>query len=182
MKKNALKIAFLTAATLGTSAFPAEARVNVDLNIGAPPPVMVVPGPPPPRHPHRVYYDRRPEFLFTPRLGFAVSVGGPYDMIFYGNRYYVYDDGGWYSASAYDGPWMYIDYRRLPERIRRYRYEDIRRYRDDEYRRHRPDYRDDRRDYRDDRRDYRDDRRDDRRDYRDDRRDDRRDGDRDRWR
>lgn len=160
MKNKALTIAMLTAASLGFGAPAAHARV--DVNVG-----------PPPYH-RRVYFDRRPEFLYTPRLGFSVTFGGPYDMIMYGNRYYVYDNGGWYWSSAYDGPWRYIEHRRLPRSLRRYRHEEIRRYRDDEYRRR---YR---RDWRD-RRDW-DDRRGPDRDWRD--RDDHRGPDRgpDRWR
>jgi len=75
-------------------------------------------------------------------------------MIWYGDRYYLYDNDGWYWSSAYNGPWMFIDYDRLPHKIRRFHYDDIRRYRDDEFRRRHHDRRDwrDRRD-RDDRRD-----------------------------
>jgi hypothetical protein len=159
LMKKALTIAVLTATTLGMGAPDAYAQLNVDLNIFSPAPVYAAP--PPPNWHHRRYFDRRPDFLFTPRLGFSVSVGGPYDMIWYGDRYYVYDNGDWYCSPRYDGPWSFIEYRRLPRSIQRYRYDDIRRYRDDEYRR----------------------RYHDRRDWRDrHERDDRRGPDRDRWR
>jgi len=81
--------------------------------------------------------------MYTPSLGFAVSVGSPYDMVYYGDRYYVFDDGRWFWAPSYDGPWVFIDDYRLPGRMRRFRHEEISRYRDEEYRRH---GRDDRRD------------------------------------
>lgn len=164
MKKHAVTIALLTAATLGAGASPADAKVNVDLHIGSPAPVVVVPAPAPPPPPppevhRRVYFESRPEFLYTPRLGFSISYGAPYDVIRLGGRYYVYDSGDWYWSRAYDGPWIFVERHRLPDRIRRYRYEEIRRYRDEEYHRRWPErrYRDEYRD-RHDRRDWHDDR------------------------
>jgi len=74
--------------------------------------------------------------MFTPPLGFYVSVDGPYDMVFYGERYYINDGGRWFWAPSYDGPWIFVDDYRLPGRIRRYRYDEIRHYRDEEFRRH----------------------------------------------
>jgi hypothetical protein len=142
MKKNALKIAVLTAAALGAGSAPALARVDVDLHLGSPAPVVVVPEPPPMHH--RIHIENRPRFLYTPPLGFYVSVDGPYDIVYYEDRYYVYDDGRWYGSSAYNGPWVYVENHRLPGQLRRYRHDDIRRYRDSEYRR----FRDDRHDRR----------------------------------
>lgn len=134
-KKSVIAATLLAAAALPFGR-EACARVNVDINIGQPAPVIVAPMPPPPPPHRRIYIERRPEFIYTPALGFSVSVGSPYDVVYYGNRYYVYDDGGWYWASSHNGPWVYVDRHRLPDRIRRYRYEEIRRYRDEEYRRH----------------------------------------------
>ncbi len=108
--------------------------------------------------------DRRPEFIVLPEQGFSVSVGSPYDIIFYGNAYYLFDNGRWYRSSNYRGPWHLTHENRLPGRLRRHNWEDIRRYRDVEYRRH-----DRRNEGRDDRRD---DRRDERRDNRNERRQD----------
>ncbi len=136
MNKNVLKIAVLTAAALGTGSVPAFARIDVDLHLGPPSQVIVVPQAPPPR---RFDMDRRPRFLYTPPLGFYVSVDGPYDIVYYEDRYYIYDDGRWFWASAYNGPWVYIEDHRLPGRLRRFRHDDIRRYRDSEYRRFRDD-------------------------------------------
>jgi hypothetical protein len=133
MNKKTVIAAILMAATTGTLGTRAFARVNVDINIGQPAPIIVAP-PPPPRH--RIFVERRPRFMFTPPLGFYVSVDGPYDMVYYGDRYYVYDDGRWFGARSYEGPWVFIEDHRLPGRLRRYRHEDIRRYRDEEFSRH----------------------------------------------
>ena len=79
--------------------------------------------------------DTRPDFIFLQERGFYVSVGSPYDIIYYGNRYYLYRDGSWYLSPDYRGPWILVMDYDLPYRIRRHRV-DIWRYRDVEYRRH----------------------------------------------
>ncbi|NTV01577.1 MAG: hypothetical protein HGB04_02170 [Chlorobiaceae bacterium] len=136
-RSNVIAAALFAAAVwpLGPQAF---ARVDFNINIG-PPPVIIapMPPPPPPRH-HRIFIEGRPRFVYSPDLGFSVSVGSPYDIVYYGDRYYVYDDGGWYWAPGYDGPWIFIEDYRLPGRIRRFRHEEIRRYGDEEFRRHGP--------------------------------------------
>lgn len=68
-----------------------------------------------------------------------MSVGSPYDIFYYRNRYYLNYRGRWYRSYSYRGPWIFIGYSGLPVRIRRHRLEDLRRYRDVEYRK--PDYR-----------------------------------------
>lgn len=80
-----------------------------------------------------IVISSRPEFIDLPDQGFSISVGSPHEIISYDNRYYLYQNGGWYNSSDYRGPWSNIDERRLPDRIRRHRIEDIRRYRDVEY-------------------------------------------------
>jgi hypothetical protein len=74
----------------------------------------------------------QPNFIDLPDQGFSVSVGSPYDIVRYDDRYYVYQDGSWYNSRDYRGPWVIIQQDRLPDRIRRHRPEDIRRYRDTE--------------------------------------------------
>ncbi|NTW70323.1 MAG: BcpO-related WXXGXW repeat protein [Chlorobiaceae bacterium] len=83
-----------------------------------------------------IVISSRPNFIDLPDQGFSISVGSPYDIISYDNRYYLYQNGGWYNSSDYRGPWVTIEQNRLPDRIRRHRIEDIRRYRDVEYRKH----------------------------------------------
>ncbi|ABB23655.1 hypothetical protein [Pelodictyon luteolum] len=133
--KTAALAAFLAAAAYGPDA---QAKVNVNINLGAPGPVIV--SSPTPvvveqRGPRRFAIERQPRFLYTPDLGFYVSVGAPYDIIYYQDQYYIYDGGEWYRSSNYRGPWMTVRRQRLPTHISRYRYEEIRQRRDREYRR-----------------------------------------------
>ncbi|WP_236848293.1 hypothetical protein [Chlorobaculum limnaeum] len=131
-----------------------DALADVQVNIGGGPRAAYV-------------IDRPPRFIELATPGFSISYGAPYDIVLYGNNYYLYDSGQWYRSPRYNGPWRSVRVRELPPRIRRYRIEQIRRFRDNEYRRHRDRY---------DRR-WREERRDDRRDDRwDDRRPDRWDG------
>ena len=75
-----------------------------------------------------------PSFVYLRTQGFSISVGSPYDIVYYGGRYYLNHNGRWYRSYSYRGPWILISNYGLPSRIRRYRLVDIRRYRDIEYR------------------------------------------------
>jgi hypothetical protein len=76
----------------------------------------------------------RPEFVELRDLGFSVAVGSPYDIVYYGNLYYLNQNGLWYRSSDYRGPWMNVRENQLPPTIRIHRLDDIRRFRDTEYR------------------------------------------------
>ena len=78
--------------------------------------------------------DTRPSFIVLPEYGFSVSLGIPYDIIYYDNLYYIYNNNYWYSSSFYSGPWVVIQENNLPDIIRKNRIEDIRNTRDIESR------------------------------------------------
>lgn len=139
MKKQILMIAGAACMLLGTPAMDANAEVNVNVGINSRPPAFV--------------FDRRPTFVEMATPGFSMAVGTPYDVVYYGNVYYVNHGGVWYRSRDYRGPWVVVRGHDMPHKIRRYRIEEMRRYRDVEYRRHRDRYdRYDRYDHRDDHR------------------------------
>lgn len=74
--------------------------------------------------------DTRPSFIVLPGYGFSVSIGTPYDMIYYDNLYYTYHNNYWYSSPAYRGPWVVIHENDLPDLIRKHSFDDIRKARD----------------------------------------------------
>jgi hypothetical protein len=78
----------------------------------------------------------RPNFVYLPDLGFFVSYGSPYEMIFYNDIYYLFWNESWYYSFYFSGPWNIVQQDNLPVLFRRYRWFDIRRFRDTEYRRH----------------------------------------------
>ena len=130
--------AFIAAAVIlaASQAVPAHAGVNFNLSIGVPAVVAAIPPPPPTYAPPRVLAGAAPEFIYSPSLGFYVSVGSPVDVFFTGGNYYRYDRGNWYSSPRYNGAWNRAYQRRLPPELTRLRYEQIRYYRDRDYRHH----------------------------------------------
>lgn len=113
----------ITGALLGHPDTDARAEVSIHIGLGVPQHALFV-------------LDTRPRFVPLPDMGFSVSAGSPYDIIFYGNTYYAFQNGIWYGSGDYRGPWVVLHETRLPAGIRRYRWEEIRRSRDVEYRRH----------------------------------------------
>lgn len=103
----------------------AHAGVNIGINVGIPAPL-----------PPSVVIRTAPEFIYSPQLGFHVSVGSPYDIVYIGNDYYLYNNGYYYRSHDYNGPWVGVEGRRLPPGLRKHRYDEVRRYRDGEYRRY----------------------------------------------
>ena len=124
-----MKKQLVLAAILSTlMAIPAHAGVNIGINVGIPAPL-----------PSSVVIQTAPEFLYSPQLGFSVSVGSPYDVVYIGNDYYLYNDGYYYRSHNYNGPWVGVEGRRLPPGLRKHRYDEVRRFRDVEYRKYKRD-------------------------------------------
>ena len=94
-------------------------EVNVNVGIG-------IPG-------LRIELNSPPEFIMPSSLGFYVAVGTPYDLYRVNNNYYVFQNNDWYRGTYYNGPWRAVNYRQLPQSLRRHKHEDIRAIRDKEY-------------------------------------------------
>ncbi len=121
MKKNIWFVAGLAGVLLGTLPLNCEEGFSMSPRRGGG--VSIVIG-------------SQPNFIDLPDQGFSVSVGSPYDIVRYDDRYYVYQDGAWYNSRDYRGPWLLIHENNLPPKIRKHRPDDIRRYRDAESQRH----------------------------------------------
>ena len=74
-----------------------------------------------------------PTFIYLPKLGLSVSTNNAYDIVYYGNYYYVYKNGYWYRSSSHSGRWVVVKEHRLPYKIRKHRIAEIRKQRDIEY-------------------------------------------------
>ena len=136
MNGKSMKAVIVSAVVL-IAAQTASARtdVNLNLNIGTPPVTVVAPPPPPVyAEPPQVVIETQPRFIFSPSLGFYVSIDIPYDIVFVDGSYFMYNNGNWYLSSHVRGPWSYVEYRRLPPRLIKFKYDKIRKYRDREYR------------------------------------------------
>jgi uncharacterized membrane protein YgcG len=101
---------------LATAAF---AEVNINVNIGPPPPIVV---------------HERPTMVYLPEPGMYVAVGVPYDIFFVSGRYYYYHGDHWFWASGYNGPWVFVEQRRMPPGLVKYKVVKLREYREREYR------------------------------------------------
>jgi hypothetical protein len=120
MKKNIWLAAGITGMLLGTPPSDAKAAVSINISSESRPSFII---------------NSPPSFIYLRTQGFSVSVGSPYDIVYYGDMYYLYHNGYWYRSYYYRGPWTIILSTKLPYQIRRHRWEDIRRYRDVEFRR-----------------------------------------------
>lgn len=83
-----------------------------------------------------IQIGNRPDFMYLDDYGFSVSYGGPYDIIYYGDDYYMYRNGGWLRSRDYRGPWGNVRSMDLPPAIRNRRWSDIDSRRNQEFRRH----------------------------------------------
>lgn len=135
MKTSVKTIIGAAAIILASQAVPVHAGVNFNLSIGIPAVVAAVPPPPLPA-PRRVVIEEDPEFVYSPELGFYVSVGTPVDIYYADGNYYRNDRGYWYCSPRHNGGWARVHSRRLPHQIARYRYDQIRYFRDRECRDH----------------------------------------------
>ena len=103
----------------GGVATPARAEVNINVNIGAPPPVVVV---------------ERPTMLYLPEPAIYVAVGVPYDIFFMSGRYYYFHGDNWFWAAGYGGPWVNVKHKSLPPGLQRYKVVQLHSFREREYR------------------------------------------------
>ena len=75
----------------------AQVSVNIGINLPGPPRLVAVPA--------------------TPVVMYAPSVGANY--FFYGNRYYVFANDGWFVGPGYNGPWTIVAPEFVPRPILR---------------------------------------------------------------
>jgi len=120
-----------TMVLLSLAAVRADARTNVDLNVNIGVPPVVVHDPPP--RTTTVIIDDEPEFVYSPRFGFYIGFGIPFDVIYFDGYFWLYRDNGWHRGYSYGGPWYRVKHKHVPWEIRRYDIVTIREYRDREY-------------------------------------------------
>lgn len=77
--------------------------LSIGINIGSPPPAMVLAAPPP-----LVVVPGTPVY-YAPSL----SV----NFFAYGGQYYTHHNGAWFMATTHSGPWGYIAVQRVPQPV-----------------------------------------------------------------
>jgi hypothetical protein len=101
----------------GLRSVSASTQVNVNISIGAPPPVVV---------------KARPTMVYLAEPAAYVAVGIPYDIYFVSGHYYYLHGNDWFWAQGYNGPWVYVSYNTLPPGLRKYRVERLHEFRERE--------------------------------------------------
>lgn len=96
-------------ASLGLAALPntssASTRVGVSINIG---------------DPYRgaaLHFRSEPDVVLVPQTRVYYVDNYDYDVYRYGSYWYFIDDGRWYRARSYRGPFVYIHSRSVPRSI-----------------------------------------------------------------
>ncbi len=107
---RAALIAMVAATALATillvEATPARAQVSADINIrlgNRPAPVVV--------------FDEEPEVVLVPRSRVYYVEHRGYDLYRYGRYWYINDNGYWFRASGYRGPFVGVELRHVPRSI-----------------------------------------------------------------
>ena len=110
----------------GLAAAPAlagDVRIGVGVNIGTPPPpvvvapapVVVAPAPAVVIAPPSITFAAPPPLVIVPGVPAVQYVPtGAYNVFVYGARYYSFHEGHWFHAPGHNGPWAHIRTERVP--------------------------------------------------------------------
>jgi hypothetical protein len=126
MKREMMRMTVMTGCSLllcgvmlgGPMATTVPAEVNININVGVPPPIIM---------------EAPPAMIYLGMPGIYVMVGVPYDIFFISARYYYFHGGNWFWAPGYGGPWVHVVYKSLPPGLRKYKIEKLREFRVQEY-------------------------------------------------
>ncbi len=102
MKRALVFASIVVTAAAGLAVIPQPAQaggVNIGINIGPPPPIVVA---------------SPPQFVVVPDTPVSYAPGVGADLFVYGGRYYRYYDDAWFTAPAYGGPWTFVAFERVP--------------------------------------------------------------------
>ena len=85
--------------------------INIDINLGTPPPAVVVPGPPP------VVVATPPQLVVVPGTTVYYAPSVDHNYFFYGKRYYVLHNDAWFYAHSHKGPWTHVAHQHVPRAV-----------------------------------------------------------------
>ena len=99
-----------------TEAPALAADVNIGVNIGVPPPpVVVAPAPAVVITPPSISFVAPPPLVVVPSTPTVQYIPtGAYNVFVYGGRYYSFHNGYWFQAGHYNGPWAQIRTEKVP--------------------------------------------------------------------
>jgi hypothetical protein len=83
-------------------AVPADADVNIGINVGPPPIVLATP----------------PALVVVPGTAVSYAPAVDFNLFVFGGRYYSLHGGAWFHASTSRGPWTVIATEQVPAPVR----------------------------------------------------------------
>ena len=121
MREKISRFGFVVLVASGMAVAPAlAADVNIGVNIGTPPPPVVV-APAPPAvviTPPSITFAAPPPLVVVPSAPTVQYVStGSYNVFVYGGRYYSFHNGSWFHAGHYNGPWKHIKNDKVPPAV-----------------------------------------------------------------
>ena len=117
MREKSSRMVAIVIVASGVAAAPALAGdVNIGVNIGTPPPpVVVAPAPALVITPPSITFAAPPPLVVVPSAPTVQYVPtGSYNVFVYGGRYYSFHSGNWFIAGHYNGPWKHIKAEKVP--------------------------------------------------------------------
>jgi hypothetical protein len=103
MGRMALVLLILGYAAAHAAAAETYFGFSIGISSAPPPPRLVVAG--------------APQLVVVPGTSVQVVGNSGYDVFAYRSSFYCYSSGFWYRAASYDGPFMVVDVRSVPEPI-----------------------------------------------------------------
>lgn len=127
MREKISRMVAVVIVASGVAAAPSlAADVNIGVNIGTPPPpvvvapapVVVAPAPAVVITPPSITFAAPPPLVVVPSAPTVQYVpSGAYNVFVYGGRYYSFHNGYWFHAGHYNGPWKHIKNDKVPPAV-----------------------------------------------------------------
>jgi hypothetical protein len=117
--RKLVAVAVLAVAGFAVGAPPAHSGTNVNVSVGLPVGVAVVPPVPVVVAPEPVYIQQPPAMAVIPGSSVYFAPGVSVDLFFYGNYWWNRNGDHWYRAKTYNGPWATVGPRHVPAPVYR---------------------------------------------------------------
>ena len=94
----------LVAGVLGSPPASAQTKAELRVAVGAPPPPNVV-------------FKKEPGVILIPKSRVYYVPKLKYDLFRYGRYWYINNQGDWYRARSYRGPFTHLEFDRIPKSV-----------------------------------------------------------------
>jgi hypothetical protein len=117
-EKIPLVVALVMIATGLSAAAARAADVHIGINVGAPPPLVVVaPAPAVVVAPPILTVAAPPPLVVVPGTLVSYVPSASFNLFVFGGRYYSFHEGHWFHAASHRGPWIAIGAEAVPRAV-----------------------------------------------------------------